>query len=188
MQTTLYRRLGACITALFLGCGDDGRTSETSSTSHGLLGSTSPPLLGNTSPPLLGNTAPDAAEVISIEAAIEALYRTAFGSETNPEDLSYWFDIGRGGGSLRQIADAFTNSAAFVPISQKSNEAFVRGLYENALGREGDAAGVIFWTDALMNGQTRADLLLQFSRVAGLSEVEIARLCATERLVYWCGA
>ena len=188
MQTTLYRRLGACITALFLGCGDDGRTSETSSTSHGLLGSTSPPLLGNTSPPLLGNTAPDAAEVISIEAAIEALYRTTFGTEANPGELDYWFDVGRGGGSLRQIADAFTNSAAFVPISQKSNEAFVRGLYENALGREGDAAGVAFWTDALTNGQTRTDLLVQFSRVAGLSEGEIASLCATERLVYWCGA
>lgn len=60
-------------------------------------------------------------------ACIAAIYRTTCGTEANPGELDYWFDVGRGGGSLRQIAAAFTNSEAFIPISPEIEQGLRTG-------------------------------------------------------------
>lgn len=103
----------------------------------------------------------------SIEASIATLYHTAFGRDADAGGLDYWFDLGRAGVSLKQIADAFTHTPEFAPISQESNAAFVQSLYQNTFGRAGEDAGVAYWTDALAHGATRADLIAQFSQIAG---------------------
>jgi hypothetical protein len=46
------------------------------------------------------------------------------------------------------------------------NAAFVDQLYQNVLGRAGDAAGRDFWNGALNAGTSRADVLVAFSENA----------------------
>jgi len=101
----------------------------------------------------------------SVEAAISTLYETAFGRTADAGGLDYWFDLGRGGATLKQIASAFTASAEFAAKAALSNTDFVNGLYQNTFGRAGEASGIAYWTDALANGSTRADLIVQFSQL-----------------------
>ncbi len=101
----------------------------------------------------------------SVEAAISTLYHTAFGRDADAGGLDYWFDVGRGGASMKQIADAFTHSAEFAPVAALSNADFVAGLYQNTFGRAGEESGVAFWVDALTKGSTRADLIESFSQI-----------------------
>lgn len=102
----------------------------------------------------------------SVEGQIATLYHTAFGRDADAGGLDYWFDLGRAGGTLKQIAGAFTNSSEFVPIASLDNTAFVNQLYINTFARSGEDAGVAFWLDALAHGSTRADLLISFSQIA----------------------
>lgn len=102
----------------------------------------------------------------SVEAAVATLYRTAFGRDADAGGLDYWFDLGRGGVSLKQIADAFTHVSEFTSVAAKSDLDFIQGLYQNTFGRTGEDAGVQYWADALAHGATRADLIQQFSQIA----------------------
>lgn len=101
----------------------------------------------------------------SVEAAITTLYQTAFGRTADAGGLDYWFDLGRAGVSLKQIADAFTHTAEFAAQAALSDADFVKGLYQHTFGRAGEDAGVSYWTDALAHGSTRADLITQFSQI-----------------------
>lgn len=101
----------------------------------------------------------------SVEAAISNLYHTAFGRDADAGGLDYWFDLGRGGASLKQIAEAFTHSAEFVAQAALSNSDFVHGLYQHTFGRDGEDSGVSYWMDALAHGATRADLIVQFAQI-----------------------
>jgi len=103
----------------------------------------------------------------SVEAAVSTLYHTAFGRDADAGGLDYWFDLGRAGATLKQIADAFTHSAEFAAQQALSNNAFVQGLYQNTFGRAGEDSGVSYWTDALAHGSSRADLITEFSQLAG---------------------
>lgn len=101
----------------------------------------------------------------SVEAAISTLYQTAFGRTADAGGLDYWFDLGRGGATLKQIADAFTHSAEFAAQAALSNTDFVNGLYQHTFGRAGEDSGVAYWVDALAHGSTKADLIVQFSQI-----------------------
>ena len=101
----------------------------------------------------------------SVEAAISTLYQTAFGRTAEAGGLDYWFDLGRAGATMKQIADAFTHSAEFVAQAALSDIDFVNGLYQNTFGRAGEESGVAYWTDALAHGATRADLINSFSQI-----------------------
>lgn len=101
----------------------------------------------------------------SVEAAVSTLYHVAFGRDADAGGLNYWFDLARGGVSLKQIADAFTHTAEFAAQAALSNADFVQGLYQHTFGRAGEDAGVQYWTDALSHGATRADLIQQFAQI-----------------------
>lgn len=102
----------------------------------------------------------------SVEAAVAALYRVAFGRDADAGGLDYWFDLGRAGVSLIQIANAFTHVAEFAPQAAKSDLDFVEGLYQNTFGRAGEDSGVAYWTDALTHGASRAELIQSFAEIA----------------------
>ncbi|MBS0368549.1 MAG: DUF4214 domain-containing protein [Proteobacteria bacterium] len=102
----------------------------------------------------------------SVEAAVSTLYEAAFGRTADAGGLDYWFDLGRAGVSLKQIADAFTHSAEFVSQAALSDADFVKGLYQHTFGRDGEAGGLSYWTDALAHGSTRADLIMSFAQIA----------------------
>lgn len=103
----------------------------------------------------------------SIEAQVSTLYHVAFGRDADAGGLDYWFDVARGGASLRQIAGAFAASAEFATINAgRSDAQFVQDLYRNTFGRSGEDAGVAYWLDQLAHGQTRADLISNFATIA----------------------
>ncbi|MEM9146929.1 MAG: DUF4214 domain-containing protein [Pseudomonadota bacterium] len=101
--------------------------------------------------------------------------------------LNFWIDQREGGLSERQLARAFLESSEFEAAfgeafdtsdpAYLSNTALVEQLYRNVLNREGETAGIDFWTSLVSQpGFTRADLLLAFAEspenVAGSPFVE----------------
>ncbi|WP_299031820.1 DUF4214 domain-containing protein [uncultured Sulfitobacter sp.] len=68
---------------------------------------------------------------------------------------------------LDQMARGFVRSAEFQnTYGSLDDSAFVNLLYQNVLGREGDAGGVQGWLDAISNGTTREGVVLGFSQSA----------------------
>lgn len=101
------------------------------------------------------------------EAAVTTLYETAFGRTADAAGLQYWFDLANNGVSLEAIATAFTQSEEFKAESPADIDAFVNNLYQNTFGRNAEAAGMHFWTNALELGSiTRAQMIEQFSTIA----------------------
>ncbi len=124
----------------------------------------------------------------SVEAAISTLYHVAFGRDADAGGLDYWFDLGRGGATLKQIAGAFTSSAEFTPVAALSNTDFVQGLYQNTFGRAGEDSGVNYWVDALSHGLTRADVITQFAQIgaqniAGTLQTESTQIIGSVSIV-----
>lgn len=104
----------------------------------------------------------------SVEASVAALYRVAFGRDADAGGLDYWFDLARAGTNLKQIAGSFVASTEFNTVhAGQNNAAFVQSLYQSTFGRAGEEAGVNYWTDALANGSTRADLVTNFATLVG---------------------
>lgn len=68
------------------------------------------------------------------------------------------------GYSLNDVAAVFVGSQEFTArYGSLSNQQFVEQLYRFVLDRNGDAAGVIAYVQALSNGYTRADVVLALS-------------------------
>jgi hypothetical protein len=66
--------------------------------------------------------------------------------------------------SLVRIANAFVDSPEFeARDGQLDDEAFVRRVYDNVLGRDPDPDGLRHWTGALAEGRSRGWVLLGFS-------------------------
>lgn len=100
---------------------------------------------------------------------VARLYDTTFGRLPDRAGLTYWTSEIQGGSTdLAAAANDFASSPEFASrYGQLGNETFVQTLYQNTLGRRGDAAGVNFWTDELDNGNlTRSDVVLGFSESA----------------------
>jgi Ca2+-binding RTX toxin-like protein len=103
----------------------------------------------------------------SVEGQVASLYHVAFGREADAGGLDYWFDLAKGGASLKQIAYAFVLSTEYTSThSNQSDTAFIQSLYQNTFGRAGEDSGVAYWQDALAHGATKADVIANFSEIA----------------------
>ncbi|MBB6179995.1 hypothetical protein HNQ75_001963 [Rhizobium flavum] len=93
------------------------------------------------------------------------IYQAAFDRTPDAGGLSYWIKSMDAGTSLADVAEGFVRSDEFASIfgSNATDEAFVGALYENILGREGEAAGISYWVEALEAGTSRATILYGFS-------------------------
>ena len=63
------------------------------------------------------------------------------------------------------------------------NQAFVEAIYRNALGRDGDAEGIAYWTDLVDRGMIRSDMVATFvelSMVTDLTPANYPSLSAAE--------
>lgn len=98
-------------------------------------------------------------------AHLVRLYSAAFDRQADTGGINYWIASYEAGMSLQDIADAFMGSQEAVEAyGGLSNEAFVAELYQVALHREGDAAGLKYWTEALNSGAVdRGDVLWGFA-------------------------
>ncbi len=103
-------------------------------------------------------------------ALVGRLYDSVFARLPDLGGLSNWTgQLDRGDMTAEVVAENFLGSAEAQLIygPELSSTELVNALYVNALGREGDAAGVQNWVSALDSGAlTRAQVLLGFSESA----------------------
>lgn len=97
---------------------------------------------------------------------IALLYQLTYDRDPDLGGLSSWYGAHEGGLPLEDIADAFALAPEFEAFygADATNEEVVRRLYERGLDREGDEAGIAFWTGELDSGAfDRGDMLLSFA-------------------------
>jgi len=115
------------------------------------------------------------------EHQVARLYIAAFGRTADGAGLIAQYAALRNGATLAQLGDNFVASAEFTNrYGALNNVDFVNALYQNVLGRAGDAAGVALFNSALTRGVSRGAVL------AGIadSEEERARLNANPNIAY----
>ena len=99
-------------------------------------------------------------------AQVLRLYQAAFGRAPDQPGLHNWINAIDQGATLSSVAGGFIGSAEFAARYGVglNTTAFVTALYQNALGRAPDAAGLANWTSQLDSGQiTQAQALVGFS-------------------------
>jgi hypothetical protein len=96
------------------------------------------------------------------------LYGGAFARTPDEGGFRFWTSTLDTNVSLHDVASQFINSGEFIGRYGASlgNAAFVDALYQNVLGRGGDAGGVAHWNRMLDNKyQDRSDILVQFTQL-----------------------
>jgi hypothetical protein len=97
--------------------------------------------------------------------SLHRLYRAYFLRDPDATGLAYWQDILASGRlTLGGISQLFATSAEFTErYGNVSNRAFVELVYRNVMGREGDQAGIDWWTGLLDRGYSRGEIMVGFS-------------------------
>ena len=107
----------------------------------------------------------------SLEDKITSLYVSYFNRAPDFNGLSYWkshgeeyLNAGKSGLlALQELSAGFATHPTFVSMySSMGNEDFVKAIYKNALGRDGDAGGIAYWTGLLDSGKQRSDMVAEF--------------------------
>ncbi|MEO1458302.1 MAG: DUF4214 domain-containing protein [Pseudomonadota bacterium] len=94
---------------------------------------------------------------------VDRLYRLALDRDADDGGLAFWTDAVLSGFSVVALAEAFL-TAPERGHEREIDDAFIAGLYRAGFGREADAAGLAFWTDALESAAfDRTDALLAFA-------------------------
>ncbi|MYM71929.1 DUF4214 domain-containing protein [Duganella sp. FT134W] len=109
-----------------------------------------------------------ALDTAGMAGSIYRLYVAALNRAPEDAGMGFWLYHIDHGTPLESIANGFAYSAEFLRTygADSSNATFVTLLYNNVLQRAPDASGLQFWTDALANDVTRAQVLLGFSESA----------------------
>jgi hypothetical protein len=94
------------------------------------------------------------------------IYQAAFDRTPDNAGLSYWISQMDGGLNVLDVSARFLGTAEFRDIygSNPAASAFVSQLYQNILGREGNAEDLQYWVGELESGQRNAaQVLADFS-------------------------
>lgn len=104
-------------------------------------------------------------DTASTAAQVYRLYDATLGRAPEAGGLKNWVEaIDSGSMTLNQAVAGFTGSQEFTGRYGNPDDAgFVTLLYRNVLGREPDAPGMQTWTSALAGGESRSDVVLDFS-------------------------
>ncbi|MGL5139251.1 MAG: DUF4214 domain-containing protein, partial [Beijerinckiaceae bacterium] len=96
------------------------------------------------------------------------IYQAAFARTPDKNGLDFWVAKMDSGEALLNVAQGFlASSEAQAAYGQAPNAGeYVSRLYQNVLGRAGEAGGVSFWTAELNNGVSKANVLAGFSESA----------------------
>lgn len=105
-----------------------------------------------------------ALDIDGIAGQAYRIYQAAFDRAPDPTGLGYWIEVMDNGASLTGVAGGFIGSNEFQSrYGDASDVDFIKLLYENVLDRQPDAAGYVFWQEAMGRGLTREGLLAEFS-------------------------
>jgi hypothetical protein len=102
-------------------------------------------------------------------ARVARLYEAALDRLPDQGGLNFWIGAVQNGRPLSELAQGFLGSAEFAARfgDVSSNGAFVDQLYQNVLGRAGEAEGRANWLGVLDRGAaSRAEVLVAFSEGA----------------------
>lgn len=85
---------------------------------------------------------------------VQKLYVAYFSRPADPAGLAFWIgQMQTNPNAYQDIAQAFSNSAEYrATYANLDNRAVVAEVYENLFSRQGDAAGIDFWTNAMATG------------------------------------
>ncbi|MCD6433387.1 MAG: DUF4214 domain-containing protein, partial [Sulfurimonas sp.] len=112
---------------------------------------------------------------VSLEDKISSLYISFFNRAADEGGLTYWNNLGiaaqaRGEDPLnvlKQLSAGFATHPTFgSTYDSMVNNAFVQAIYRNSLGRDGDAAGLVYWEGLLNNGKSRSDMVAEFMELS----------------------
>ena len=104
------------------------------------------------------------AAMSGIEGSVARLYMAVFNRHPDAAGHAYWVGRANNGSGLRNIANFFIGSPEFLDTYRNlDNAGFVALLYRNVMDREGDTAGIGYWTGQLDTGTPRSLVVLQFS-------------------------
>lgn len=101
--------------------------------------------------------------------AVVRLFNAALARPHDHEGAGFWVKALDTGTALTVVADAILNSEEynFINGGNQTNDEFVEMLYGNALHRNPDQAGEVFWLSKLDSGSaTRADVLISIGESA----------------------
>lgn len=107
------------------------------------------------------------------QATVANLYQAVFGRTADYTGLEFWFQQADKGVSVKAIAQGFMSSSEY-QLAGLTNAQFVDAMYHGVMGRDGDIAGMKFWTDALTAGVSRTDVAIAFAEVAATSTAEVS--------------
>ena len=101
-----------------------------------------------------------------IKQYVTRMYTKALGRNPEKNGMDYWcarIDADSSRDNLLNVAlDGFLHSTEFINFNL-SDEEYVKVLYRTFMGREGEASGIRFWTDALAEDPDRDFLAQQFA-------------------------
>ncbi|MEZ2722135.1 DUF4214 domain-containing protein [Paenalcaligenes hominis] len=88
-----------------------------------------------------------------------ALYAAVFNRAPDQNGLNFW----TAQENFVVMSEGFVTHPVFTEqYGEKTNEEFVKAIYENVLQGQGDAEGIEFWVNALDNGISRGEFLAEF--------------------------
>jgi predicted acyl esterase len=96
---------------------------------------------------------------------VTRLYWAYFQRTPDASGQAYWVRKRQGGTTLIRVSNHFAGSSEFkAKYGSLSNRAFVQLVYQNVLGRAGDAGGIDYWTGQLnARKKSRGQVMLNFS-------------------------
>lgn len=90
---------------------------------------------------------------------VTRLYAAAFNRQPDAAGLQYWETALANGMNIQQEAASFLVQPEFTTLyGSPTDDQFVRELYVNILGRQGEQAGINYWDNALLT-DSRGDIL-----------------------------
>lgn len=91
--------------------------------------------------------------------AVQKMYIEYFGRPADPVGLNFWVSaLNKDANIMTEIQKGFSASDEYHSnYGNMSNRDVVLAVYENVFGREGEATGVDFWTNALNNNTITVD-------------------------------
>jgi hypothetical protein len=102
--------------------------------------------------------------------SVYMIYKAAFNRSPDQSGMGYWLaQKDNGSNIVTDIAQGFVGSAEFTAKygTNPTNAAYVDKLYQNVLGRAGDAGGVAYWNQQLDAGNiSKAATLVAFATLA----------------------
>ncbi|MBC9177033.1 DUF4214 domain-containing protein [Pseudoroseomonas ludipueritiae] len=97
-------------------------------------------------------------------AFLSRLYGGLFGRGGDASGLSFWAHGNNGALSKADVAAGFLASTEYLSGHAGLNDdQFVQDLYQAVLGRAGEADGIAFHRQAMMDGASRAQILANFA-------------------------